>query len=448
MSSDSATSLLNPPLEPHQLTPQHLESQTENSATNAYTYLRKRADALPLSDTLAAFLFRAEAAKSAVHKHLVRVLNVGMEDDQGFVVCEKFEGGDLKTLITDIGPMPAKLAAEFGSQAARGLEAIHARGLWHGDVRPCNIFAGPLMAMSKPKADGTPRYRPAPTSTIKIGEWGTTPRLLPALEWTASDAEREHALYLPPERFTRADFTGPGDIYTFGAALFFLLSGRAPYTVAPFTELHEKKLKQQSAALDQIRPDVPKELVTLIKQMMHTEPMKRPSATSVAEALHAIVLAPAPAAKPSVTEPMPGGSASGHEIASLSGVNLDAEAPIGLASAPAPNGFVPMPYAQPAYTPPAYGNTEADWGTPASGGVDLEDVGDEPSTPRVPKKPLPKVSRTKIMFWIFIGLMLQVAAVGIWVLMFMEPWKPDSEETTPAPEPVKKTAPQKPGKKQ
>ena len=90
------------------------------------------------------------------------------------------DSADLGTLVREIGPMPAFLAAEFGRQIASALRAVHERGLVHGEVRPGNILVGPLTTKTAP--DGTTRRRPAANATAKLAEFGLIPLRPPVAE--------------------------------------------------------------------------------------------------------------------------------------------------------------------------------------------------------------------------------------------------------------------------
>jgi len=361
-------------------------------------------------------------------------------------VTEAFDGKDLKQLVADIGPMPAVLAAEFGRQTARGLEAAHSRGVAHGDLRPDNILAGPLIPMSKTRADGTPRYRPAPTATVKVTELGLVPRRPPATSWTTpTEADREQAVYLPPERFVNEEFTGPGDVYMLGGSLFFLLTGRAPYAIAELSDLHERKTIGQPPALELIRPDAPQPLVQLVSEMLSTLPENRPSMSAVAERLEAIVrdgqkppaltplvpLAPATEGAEVNLVPANGEVPLTHgALASLSGVDLDNQNYTPNATPPGWPSAVPPPV----FVPPAYMPQE--WG--AAGYENQPSTASNPSlNERPPRKPREPFSRTKLYMWLLVGLALNAIAIGIWVFMFSS--SSDDSDPTPSPntQPVK-----------
>src|SRR5262249_32908557 len=158
--------------------------------------------------------------------------------DEPFATLEPFDGADLETLVHDIGPMPATLAAAYGRQVALAVQAAHVRGLTHGDVRAGVIFVGPLVPMSRPRADGSTRFRAGPTAIVNLSELGLVRR---------RDQEA-----------TPAD-----DVLGLGTTLQFLLTGRQTAGDGP--------------SLESSRPDLPAELSAFIRDMTAADPGTRPS---------------------------------------------------------------------------------------------------------------------------------------------------------------------------
>jgi hypothetical protein len=232
---------------------------------------RLRTDWFAPFDNAAAYLGRAQAAAAVPHPNLVPLLDAGVHRDEPFVAIEPFDGADLRSLVEDIGPMPVPLAAEYTRHAARGLEAAHAQGVTHGDVRPEHLLAGPLVKSSKPRPDGSPRYRPTAAAVVRVGELGLVPVRAKAADWPAE--WEEAAKYLPPERQEAAAFTPAGDVYMLGATLYYLLTGQPP----------------RYAPLAAARPDCPPEVVGLVREMMARDPAARPTMTAAAARLQAVV---------------------------------------------------------------------------------------------------------------------------------------------------------------
>ena len=91
------------------------------------------------AEQLARFTREARAASSLSHPNIVAVYDAGVESGTPYVVTELLEGETLRARL-DRGPVPFRKAVDYGIQIALALDAAHARGIWHRDVKPANAF--------------------------------------------------------------------------------------------------------------------------------------------------------------------------------------------------------------------------------------------------------------------------------------------------------------------
>ncbi|HET6571961.1 MAG TPA: hypothetical protein VFG68_00030 [Fimbriiglobus sp.] len=343
---------------------------------------RIRPEWVEASDNLSAYVQRAQAACPVVHLHLANLLDAGVYRDEPYATLEPFDAADLRALVADIGPMPTTLAASYARQAALALQATHARGLAHGGVRPEVIFVGPLTLLAIPRPDGSPRYRPLPTATVKLFELGLVPR-------------------------SGSEPTPAADVAALAATLHYLLTGNMPTAGGPTLEAQ--------------RPDLPAELTELVREMTAADPAARPTAAAVADRLGRIaippgMMVPTPLATPDsghtpgsdvplgiVRGPGPSGLSSG------TGTNVTAvEEPAAQESS---GGWVAVPYqgdaAATPYTPMPYG----DWLADAPSG--FPDVLDGAPPPR--RQPSEK--RSRVLIWLAVGAGLQLLAILGWIYL-------------------------------
>jgi serine/threonine protein kinase len=235
-------------------------------------------EALAPADTTGGFIARARAAASVHHDNLAPLLDAGFHEDEAYAAFEPpSDIANLHALVKEIGPMPVFLAAEYGRQVASALRAAHERGINHGDVRPANLLIGPMT--SKTGADGMVKRRPAPTASVKLAELGLVPL---RSAWSISDAMA--LAYFPPERVSAATFDPRGDLYGLGGSLYYLLTGRTPFTGATAEEVIEKLRSSEPAALSALRPDLPADLVDLVMNLLAKKPGDRPSTAFDVEA--------------------------------------------------------------------------------------------------------------------------------------------------------------------
>lgn len=288
---------------------------------------------------------------------------VGSVGGEGYSVHRRPDGADLAALVADMGPMPALLAAEYTRQTAVGLNAAHDAGAVHAHLRADRVFVGPLVQASKPKPDGSPRYRPGPTATVTIADFG-----LPGGGKTADD------------------------VFALGGVLFHLLTGRQPGEVPLTTS----------------RPDIPADLVALVKAMLALAPTDRPTMREVVSRLTALV------APNGDSVPLGKASSPGMPPANV----VLAEAVQGEATSdprpPAlPDGWAGHPSIA---SPPAF--TPQGWVPPAT---DEHPSDEEPTTQRRAKMP---PANTRRVIWLlaaaFVGI--NVLAVLVWVLLILNPF--------------------------
>src|ERR671932_2932811 len=95
------------------------------------------------SDFRDRFLRESQLAASIDHPSIVPVYDAGEEDGLLYIAMACVEGSDLKTLLVEEGRLPVRRALRIAGQIGSALDAAHARGLVHRDVKPANILVGP-----------------------------------------------------------------------------------------------------------------------------------------------------------------------------------------------------------------------------------------------------------------------------------------------------------------
>jgi eukaryotic-like serine/threonine-protein kinase len=423
-------------------------------------------------DTTTSFLDRTHTAAPLVHPNLATILDSGIYEDAPYVALEDFPGGDLHSLVGDMGAMPGQLAAEYARQVAAGLVAAHDKGLVHGHVRPDCIIVGPLTPMTRTRPDGNPRFRPSATATVKLFELGLIPKRPPLADWATNPLEPVNSLsYFAPERVDSSEPTPAGDVYGLGTTLYYLLTGRAPFFGMEPREILELMQNSPPTALSDLRPDVSAELAELVGRFMAKMPMARPSMAQALDELakfglpastpssSTISAAPEDATVPLATapqspeteptsnggEPIPEASVVTEEMAPLTEAIPDA---LPLSDTKHIPDGVPMPERGwaapiqaeegPTYQPPAY-SVQASWEnkefndqqwantdyieqTEYDPTVHVEDphlmTHDDAPPPARPS------NRGALYMWLGLGLFLQILAVLGWVYLVVQPGCP------------------------
>ncbi|GHC87349.1 protein kinase [Nocardiopsis terrae] len=245
----------------------------------------------------AAARFRREVrltARLAGHPNVVILHDFGHDADDGraagavFAVMELVQGRPLTEVLRESGPMPLARAATLASQAASGLGAAHAAGIVHRDVKPGN-----LMVIERGSSEGT----------LKVLDFGIA--ALTAATRTDRITRTGQVvgtpLYMSPEQIRGDQVDRPSDLYSLGAILFQLLTGKPPFRDPnPLTVLR-MHLTDAPPSAATVRPEIPRELSDLVTALLAKRPEDRPAhAEEVRERLAPFLppLRPSPAPSP------------------------------------------------------------------------------------------------------------------------------------------------------
>ncbi|TWT97046.1 Serine/threonine-protein kinase PknB [Botrimarina colliarenosi] len=191
--------------------------------------------------------------------HVVSVLSAGVAAPPHYTVMPMLEGQTAAQLLAT-GHKPALSAALWiARQAAQGLDAIwQSVGMTHGDVKPANLMVG---------ADGH-------TTLLDLG-FCETPR--DARGW----AERPVVgtlRYLAPERVTSATTVDVrSDLYSLGATLYELITGRPPHDGQTPAALIQQHRTERPECLRTVAPGTPKPVASLVHRLLSKDPMRRPA---------------------------------------------------------------------------------------------------------------------------------------------------------------------------
>jgi hypothetical protein len=211
-----------------------------------------------LSDHRRRFRAEAQAHAQLVHPNILLIHQVGEHDGQMFLTLEYAEQGSVSSLLKRTGRVPAEQAAGWVRQVAEGLQAAHDRNVIHRDIKPGNILLG---------RDGTP----------KLADFGLAKWLDQDDSLTPTAAVLGTPGYMPPELAAgKVKEAGPAtDIYSLGATLYALLTGRAPFAGDREATVLTKVLSQEPEAPRALRPDIPPDLEAVCLKCLHKEPQHR-----------------------------------------------------------------------------------------------------------------------------------------------------------------------------
>jgi len=258
--------------------------------------------------------FRAEArhAGSVSHPGIAQVYDYGEDGAAAspYLVMELVDGPSLARVLA-AGPLTPAHAMDVLAQAAAGLQAAHATGLVHRDVKPGNLLVGR-------------------SGQVKITDFGIAHAAWSA-PLTQAGALVGTPAYLAPERVIGGQATPASDLYSLGVVGYQCLTGTVPFEGIP----HEVTAAHRHRTLPPLPPAVPAGVADLVLDLTAKDPAARPaSAGEVAVRAGRLrdALAGRPAAAPPAGDP-------GAEPVTLAG------GPVGLAGDPVPMAGEPDPWA-------------------------------------------------------------------------------------------------------
>jgi WD40 repeat protein/predicted Ser/Thr protein kinase len=213
----------------------------------------------PLSSPKIVQRFRTEAsaAASLQHPNIVAIHEVGVHQDQHYFAMDYVEGPSLATLVKNQS-LPARRAARYVKTLAEAIEYAHQRGILHRDLKPSNILID---------QNDQPR----------VTDFGLAKRLEHDSELTLSGQLLGSPNYMPPEQAARkrGQVGKRSDIYSLGAILYHLLTGRAPFHGETLTDTLHQVLTDEPLAPRVLSPTLPADLETICLRCLEKQPERR-----------------------------------------------------------------------------------------------------------------------------------------------------------------------------
>jgi tetratricopeptide (TPR) repeat protein len=205
------------------------------------------------------------------HPNIVAIYDMGEHEGQPYIVIPVMPGGDVEALIEQAPEhrLPLDKAIDIAKAVCRGLEFAHGKGVIHRDIKPGNIWLG---------ADGT----------AKIGDFGLA-LAVDLSRLTQAGMMVGTVTYMPPEQAMGGKVTAKVDLYSLGAMLYEMVTGRPPFVGDDSIAIIGQHINTPPVSPTWHRADLPLALETLLLQLLEKDPEKRPeSAAVVLQALEAI----------------------------------------------------------------------------------------------------------------------------------------------------------------
>ena len=203
------------------------------------------------------FLREARAVAALSHPNVTQIYDIGEADGRPFFAMEYLEGRPLDALLKEEGKVAPARAADLIRQAALGLKAAAARGIVHRDIKPSNLVL-------------------TREGVVKVTDFGLAKMVVADSGLTLTGEVLGSPNYLAPEQASGAPSDLRSDIYSLGATLYELITGRPPFDGPTPVSIILKHVREPLRSPRQFSPDLPVPLVTLTQRMLAKRPEDRP----------------------------------------------------------------------------------------------------------------------------------------------------------------------------
>ncbi len=206
---------------------------------------------------LARFRTEVQAVARLSHPNFVQIHEIGERDGLPYFIMEYVNGGSLERKLSS-GPLPVRQAAQLVETLARAMSVAHEHGIVHRDIKPANI----LLTL-----DGQPKITDFGLAKISSSQ---------DMGLSRSGAVLGTPSYMAPEQAQGGGAAGPScDIYSLGATLYEMLTGRPPFRGSTVYDTLLLVMNQEPTPPGRLRPKLPHELETICLKCLEKDPHER-----------------------------------------------------------------------------------------------------------------------------------------------------------------------------
>lgn len=234
-------------------------------------------------DAISRFHREAQAAAALGHPNIVQVIDfLWPQNEQPFLVMEHLEGRSLADAIRGAGRLDPARIARIGRQVASALEAAHAAGIVHRDIKPDNIFLVDV---------------PGVGETAKVLDFGIAKLSRPTdVQLTGDNTMLGSPAYMAPEQARGGALDHRADLFSLGSTMYVALTGRLPFDAQSLNALLFAIAEQAPPPIAQVVPGLDPRMAAIVERAMQKAPAARfQSAAEMRVALEAFSSGSVPA---------------------------------------------------------------------------------------------------------------------------------------------------------
>jgi serine/threonine-protein kinase len=215
---------------------------------------------------VARFEREARLTRDLDTRHVVPILELGRSHGRAYLAMPFYAGGSLGLRLRALGPLAVDETVDLAAQLARGLDALHARGVLHRDVKPSNVLL-----------DGK--------GTAALTDFGLA-RSADSTRLTAEGQLLGTPHYLAPELIEGQEATRKSDVYALGCVLYECLVGEPPFSGRGVAEIGFAHLAEAPPDPRERRPELSVGIAQALLATLEKDPAARPTtATALARML-------------------------------------------------------------------------------------------------------------------------------------------------------------------